>query len=512
MRNKNSMKFFFLAAAVVAVVFSSGCVIQDYLSIFGSDVVKPSRTSSSIGASNVLVVSDSYTLPDKSAMPDMNVQLFVSIENKDTEVTKKAGGVSVDLYDAGVFKGIKDGKYVLCNIDSSYCQPDYCSKAEPCNMAAGSQKDIMFTLRSPTSDEIAGIITKSDMHFIVSYEYSGSSSYEVLVVDKDEIVRRQRAGETLSTNLNEIQGSGPIAVDIEQRIPYMITGSDGIIIFKIRDRGNGELKDSKITKGSLRIEFPAGLVPDINKNLEGDIERGGTTGKKCGTTPGYYCVSGEQMDECLEGTGLGIGPDFGCYEGEKCCVTCASKGNNCNGKQCSCTNNCIAGSREPQGRDCASGEKCCAAAEEQVGLYIIEDGLLEEKPFGCWDSSIADGKQQHYEEQTGCQINKGACVYPLSISPPYTDRCRSPATGAVTGMAASTSTFSCSESADKVVCVNNKDIALFKDESEPLWFKMVKVPELGGAPHKTYYINIYLDSYVYEIRDSVSVEVSPPNA
>ncbi|MBI5061028.1 MAG: hypothetical protein HZB67_01825 [Candidatus Aenigmarchaeota archaeon] len=423
-------------------------------------MLKITTKTSTVGANNVIVIRDKYTLPKNSMPPDFDTQFFVSIENKDTDATKKATGVVVDLYDAGLFKGFKDGNPVFCTSDSTACMPDYCKKTEPCEMSMASEKSVVFMLKSPSLDDIAGISRPHNLNFKVSYEYSVSSSVDVVVVDKDEVVRRQRAGEVLSTTVNEVQGSGPIKVDIEKRVSYILAGNDGIIIFKISDRGNGELKDSKITKGNLRIEFLQGLVADVKKNLQGDIDSSGSSSvKKCGVTAGYYCVSGEQRNDCLEGMGLGEGTTVGCNDGEKCCVTCSSKicTDPATGSKypCSCTNNCIVGSREAGGRDCASGEKCCASA-----------------------SSI---------------------------------------TGAVTGMATAEATtttamFACSQDGSKVVCINNKDISLFRDQSEPLWFMIKGAPSLGGAPFKTYPINVYIDSYTYELRDSTSVQVTPPTA
>lgn len=463
-----------LAFLLIAVVFTSGCVLQEYWPVFGSDVVKISRSPTTLGTNNVLVVSNKYTIPEKTyVVTDMDMQLSITLKNNDNDPEKPANNVYVDLFDATVFKGFKDGEEPkLCNDDRSFCQPDACGIAEKCTMPMGAEKPIRFRLKSPTLDEIAGIITKSKLHFLVSYEYSGSSSYQVMVVDYNEIVRRQQAGEPLSTSLSEIRGSGPIKIDVTERVPFITTSTDSIIIFKIRDTGNGELKGSNITKGKLTIEFPKGLVPDL-KHLEGDFagSGGATTGgtgsatKKCSEFYGHQCVSGEQMNHCLENTGEEASDCSG--TNEKCCVTCESKGSNCGGEPCVCTNanNCILDSGlldDGKNRFCASGEKCCAA------------------------------------KSTGA-------VYASGVSNPqwgvaYADTTPTP----------EPSMFSCSEKTDKIICTNNKDIKLFRDESEPLWFKIKNAPQID-VPHKSFYINARVE-YTYELRDSVDIEVKPPTA
>ena len=346
--------FLLLAALMIAVVFTSGCVIQSLLSIFGSDVIKVSRTEQTVGTNNAIVISDKYTLPEKTVLPDTNLQLFINIQNQDNDANKVAKNVYINLFDASVFKGVYTEtvsgkavtKAVLCNKDQSKCQPDVCGIKSACTMYMGSERPMTFMLRSPTLGEIANIITDAKLHFLVSYDYSGSSSYEVLVVDYNEIVRRQRAGESLSTTLNQVRGSGPVVIDVAERIPFITssadktTSTDSMITFTIRDRGNGEPKNSSIEPGKFRIEFPNDLVQGIT-HLQGDIDMaasgGAQTSGGTGTPSGTTTMTEAQCDAKCTGctcvdtsndqyTGknscqLGSGHDWCNIDiGSKCCI------------------------------------------------------------------------------------------------------------------------------------------------------------------------------------------------
>jgi hypothetical protein len=67
-------------------------------------------------------------------------------------------------------------------------------------------------------------------------------------------------------------------------------------------------------------------------------------------------------------------------------------------------------------------------------------------------------------------------------------------------------TFTCKDVENYVVCTNNDEIKMFKDESVPLFFQIEPLPDV--SVHKTYTIEIYVD-YTYELRDKLGVEIRP---
>ncbi len=298
--SKSNISKIVIVVSLVSILAISGCVTQgssffDSLfgkvgDIFGLDVVKPSRQVSAIGVTDPLVIDRVWTLPENRVLPDTTLQVFMEVSNKDNDPSKQ-GYPKVNIFDAGVFKDRNGNKF--CNsytlpksIDECGPNPITCGSGaardneKKCELKIGATKQIDFVLKGPTKEEIANVITKAKINYKVSYSYKGGTNYEILVVSYNEILRRQKDGKALTTNLIDTKGSGPIKIDVELGTPYVISGepsttTKAYIIFKLRNAGSGSLVGSAIEKeGGLKIFIPTELgakieSPDFECSVEG---------------------------------------------------------------------------------------------------------------------------------------------------------------------------------------------------------------------------------------------------
>jgi len=285
--------------SLLAVTTVSGCIGTDFFDslfgkvgdIFGIDVIKPSREVQSVGTANPLAIDRVWTMPENRVLPEATLSLFMELSNKDNDPTKEITNVYVDIFDAGVFKDRSASDY--CNnhaLPKSFdqCGPDQCAPSSQCVLRTGATKQITFEVKAPTKDEIANVITKAKLNYRVNYDYNGATNFEVLAVGYDEIIKRQKDGKTLTTNLIDSKSSGPIKIDVELGAPYIITTQTGsttapssvkskaYIIFKLRNAGAGALKDSVIEANKFKIHIPAGL-PNSPIVVPTERDRAGNT-------------------------------------------------------------------------------------------------------------------------------------------------------------------------------------------------------------------------------------------
>ncbi|MEM7813739.1 MAG: hypothetical protein QW548_02450 [Candidatus Aenigmatarchaeota archaeon] len=250
-------------ALLISVALAAGCVGQiPGLPAFGSDVIKPAVTSSTMGIADVIAIEGVQTLPAGSILPDQSLRLFMNIVSHDTEPLKPIQNIVVQLYDASVFKN-KEGTQ-LCNQATDGCQPEppVCTQSAPCSLQAGETKPIVFNLKAPTAAEIANITTRATLSWLVRYNYTSTTSYDVLLVSESEILRLQQLGQTLSVPLQNIQSQGPVKVDASMAPAFGVVGAttpDIYITFKLRNVGSGFVKGNNITKGALSVTIPRGL-------------------------------------------------------------------------------------------------------------------------------------------------------------------------------------------------------------------------------------------------------------
>ncbi|MBI4018252.1 MAG: hypothetical protein HY368_01460 [Candidatus Aenigmarchaeota archaeon] len=245
-------------------VLAAGCTSQ--LPTFGIDVVSVTREINVEGDRDVLVVKDKLTIPKSPVLTDQGVHFSFLLENKD--VAKKTASVDIDLFDAPLMKNEKGGRK-LCNQvgadgkERRGCYANECVPEQNSNrcimrdILPGEQRQVTFDLFSPSVNEIGGIKTDIKMNFKVTYNFEGSTSFTVPVVDADEIKARQRAGDKIKVDIRKSIGSGPIQVDPELfGSPYILAEQSGTFFFVVKNKGKGNLPQSQIPKDGLCIYFP----------------------------------------------------------------------------------------------------------------------------------------------------------------------------------------------------------------------------------------------------------------
>ncbi|MBI5347211.1 MAG: hypothetical protein HZB66_01230 [Candidatus Aenigmarchaeota archaeon] len=364
-----------IAVVIVSIVLLSGCAEIDLCSSFGicEETVAVKTTKQELGPRDVVTISDVYTIPRSPIPPDNSVLLTFILTNHDTDPKNIAQNVIVDLYDATTFKNTLKQR---CNENpSENCRSNQCNNLNPytpCKLLPTAEKPITFNLISPSEAEIANIRTNPVLSFKVYYDFYSSMLYDVVVVNPMDMIKRQKAGETMPLSQAVIYSSGPIKIDAEIQGEKYALGDDTmdtIIIFTVEDEGSGTLKDGAIAPGKMKIEFPLGLANEQLNNIKSystrqqttgggptmvDISGGttGTTGGTAGTTGGtaggtaggtvkrddawcknqaqtakkpnpnnYECVDTNSYDNCETGTGLG-GDSNWCDQskGLKCCI------------------------------------------------------------------------------------------------------------------------------------------------------------------------------------------------
>ncbi len=355
--------------AIISIVLLSGCTEIDLCSTIGfcEDTAFVKTTTEYMGPKDVLTVSDIYTIPGSPIPPDNSVLLTFILKNNDNDPRRIAENVIVDLYDAPTFynpAGLK------CNAKpSENCRSNQCNNMNeysPCKLLPTAEKPITFNLKSPSEGEIVNIITNPVLAFKVNYDFSSSTLFDVVVVNPVEIVKRQKAGESLPMSQSVVFSSGPVKTEAEVQGEKYVPGDgnmDAVIIFTVKDEGRGALKNGAIASGKMKIEFPLGLADNQLNNIVPhstrqqttgggltvvDISGGaaGTTGGTAGGTTGvkddswckaqakaagkendqyYKCVDTssdtETKNSCETGTGIG-GDSNWCDQskGIKCCI------------------------------------------------------------------------------------------------------------------------------------------------------------------------------------------------
>ncbi len=256
-------------APILLLVFISGCAGLQGID-FGTDVIKANPISAEEGFRDVIIISDIGTIPKSPVIPDQNILFSFVIENRDKE--KKAENVIIDLFDAPMFKNPAKNN-LLCNTAAGKCLSDKCSENSPCTILPGEQKQITFSLKPPSTAELANLQSVVDLSFSVRYSFAGTTLLKTVVVNQDEIKERQRAGSSVSIDVTKSFGSGPMKIDAELKgSPFILSPFGANIAFSVKslgDPGRGSLLNSKIQKSEtgkeiFKIEFPKELTSLAN--------------------------------------------------------------------------------------------------------------------------------------------------------------------------------------------------------------------------------------------------------
>jgi len=233
---------YFFSLLVLSVVFVSGCI--DLGGIFGSNVINVQQTTIPNSERDPLIIKSATTLPTGLVLPDQDVKLITILQNKDN--LKIAHNVFVDLFNPSIFKCIyPDGSFAggrpCVTEDIKF------SRANWNNLLPGEESQVIFNLKSPSENEIAGIKQTTTLDYKASYDFESSLSYVVPVVDVQEIISRQQANEKTTVQISKSHSTGPVQIDAElQGAQYILDGQKAVMLFKIKNVGSGTLKDSVI--------------------------------------------------------------------------------------------------------------------------------------------------------------------------------------------------------------------------------------------------------------------------
>ena len=503
---RNAKIFLLLAIAV----FVAGCTS---IPLFpGLDVISVNKETSVEGERNVLVIKDKLTIPKSPVLTDQSVQFSFILENKDAN--KKADSILVDLFDAPLMKSkSKDGP--LCNQPSGRgCLPEGAAG----NILPGEQRQVIFNLFSPSQAQIGGLKTDLKLNFLVRYNFEGSTSFTVPVVNMEEIAARQRAGDKIKVDVIKSIGSGPIQVDPELfGSPFILSSQSGTFFFVIKNKGSGNLPLSKVPPQGLCIYFPKEFFGTETKLVNPD--GGECIGPECQAPTGSAIA--KYVDEILgkpsyaqqECSLPNVCYKYECPSGyEQTTGTCDIIDSVCcklsqpAQQSCDCVFNpndgystCSIGCGSKEGLTCKTVSECQEESPQQPAPTATQCS----SPNQCFKYGCPSGYQQ---ADASCDIIDSVCCkpesQPPSLGPLFT--CVS---------VESAGDVECNKGAgftNKILCYNSREIELFRDESRvSMRFSIHKIKELDkDEPFKSMTILTKI-KYPYELRDSFEITVIP---
>lgn len=461
---------------LIAVVFVAGCTSQ--LPTFGLDAISVNKEISIEGDRDVLAIRDKLTIPKSPVLTDQSVQFSFVLENKDT--AKRAENVRIDLFDAPLMKSRSiDGP--LCNFgrdasgnvaESRSCFPNECKSRDgnACvlsDILPGEQRQVTFDLFSPSQGQIAGLKTDLKMNFKVTYNFEGSTSFTVPVVNLEEITARQRAGDKIKVDVTKSIGSGPIQVDPELfGSSYILGGQSGTFFFVIKNKGKGNLPSSQVSPGRLCVYFPKEFFTEntILVNPDG-IECKGPECQKSGSA-----ATGDAVSKYInEIAGTGDKPLVTGYATADESYRCYS----------SFLGTCI--------ESYATKEECDSSCSD-VDVSCIPANECSQYEGGGGTSGTAAGTSPAAKKKSEPLFD---CV---SVSSAPDVGCHEKNKPELSNM---------------VLCYNKGSIALFRDESRvSMRFSVHKISEIKEQPFRSMTVLARI-KYPYELRDSFAVTVIP---
>ena len=222
---------------LILLVSSSLCI--DIMNIGGIEFQNVQTTEKTEKkTSDVIVIKRVETIPKPPVLPDDSVELYITLANNDEQETIKG---SVELFDYSIF------------IPLDATKKDF-------TLLPLAEKVIKFSLKAPSAEQIANVKVTPRVSFRVNYTFTGVTTYEIVVVNYEEIKKYQQAGKTLNLVTNKIIGSGPIKIDAELvGSDFILAERSGTLKFTVRNEGTGDLKGNKIEKDKMQITFPKGI-------------------------------------------------------------------------------------------------------------------------------------------------------------------------------------------------------------------------------------------------------------
>ena len=277
--------------ALLLVLLCSGCV--EISSIFGNSIQGVNvNEKTQTERSDILLIQGVDTLPRSPLFAGQTFTLYFRIVNVDSVRTAK--NVRVELIDSSIFVPVAG--FSDCVLG--------------CEIPPMGEKQISADFTAPESDQIAFTTTSKRISFRVLYDTDSTTLYDVIVLDKNEVLRQQQAGKTLTINSNRIVGSGPVKVYPSlSGDNFIMEGTSRSIMFTIRNEGSGMLEDNVIRKNRMSITFPSNFSATgsflqksaFDQAVTGNaIATGMATGcsEFCGIEASVPIVSGTCPDGC----------------------------------------------------------------------------------------------------------------------------------------------------------------------------------------------------------------------
>jgi hypothetical protein len=250
---------------LVFVVMVSGCTFSPG-DIFGKDVISVQTRVVEEAGKDPVVIKEITTNPTGVILPDNELSLFFVIENTNKVYT--VNNVRVDLFNAPGFRN-QEGT-AMCNSEANVCLPvdGECSPTNPCTLLPGEQRLVQYVIRSPTKSQISSIKTQAELSFKVLYDFSSSMNFVIPAVNKEEVLKRMREGETLDMKFDKSYSSGPVRLDVETvGVNYLLDDYETVLLFSLRNVGSGNLQVSQIPEFNLNQP-----IPNTDKTSEQGIE------------------------------------------------------------------------------------------------------------------------------------------------------------------------------------------------------------------------------------------------
>ena len=249
---------------IIALVFIAGCTNT------GIPQITVQEDKQVENPKDALVIKDILTLPKPPIFPEQPVTLLFIIENKDEK--KEVSNVYVHVFDPVNFKTPSGSPFGII-VPADCGVPGYVGPVGGCTLYPGEQRQITIPMIAPSVEDIANVKLETDLKFQVFYTFNGSTVFEIPVVRMEEVLMRQRAGETLNIERRNIVGSGPMQAEVDLLDPgFMIPGEDSRLVIKFLDKGGsqGFLKDSKIPRFStaplkgIGIRIPKAVAENVS--------------------------------------------------------------------------------------------------------------------------------------------------------------------------------------------------------------------------------------------------------
>ena len=280
----------YVLVLIATLIFVAGCTST------GIPQVTVQEDKQVENPKDALVINDILTLPKSPIFPEQSVTLLFIIENKDEK--KEVSNVYVHLFDPVNFKTPEGSPFEII-VPADCGVPVYVNpNPSGCTLYPGEQRQIAIPMIAPSVDDIANVKLETDLQFQVFYTFNGSTVFELPVVRLEEVLMRQRAGETLEIERRNIIGSGPVQAEVDLLDPgFMVPGENSRLVIKFLDKGGsqGFLKDSKIPKFSSTAPIK-GIGIRIPKAVAESVTFPSGKFDCWPTETDWYCFNNDDID------------------------------------------------------------------------------------------------------------------------------------------------------------------------------------------------------------------------